>query len=142
MDYNHTIIIIKMNNLSAVLLLSSNMCFKNVIKSGKHLKSVKSRFCLYGHCFFYYHYSCTFFLQYMCRNILFMRLHTSEIKNCCTFRRKTQFKICHGMDIFPGHVTFDDLLKQSDWLLRLPLVCFNYFRVSLLLSIKIFFTFF
>ena len=40
------------------------------------------------------------------------------------------------MDIFPGHVTFDDQFKQSDWLLRLPLVCFNYFRVSLLLSIK------
>ena len=83
-----------------------------------------------------------FFLQYMCRNILFIRLHTSEIKNCCTFRRKTQFKICYGMDIFPGHVTFDDLLKQSDWLLRLPLVCFNYFRVSLLLSIKKNLTFF
>ena len=65
-----------------------------------------------------------------------MRLHTSEIKSCCIFRRKTQFKICYGIDIFPGHVTFDDLLKQSDWLLRLPLVCFKYFRVSLLLSIK------
>ena len=65
-----------------------------------------------------------------------MRLHTSEMKSCCIFRRKTQFKICYGMDIFSGHVTFDDLLKQSDWLLRLPLVCFNYFRVSLLLSIK------
>ena len=52
MDYNHKINIIKMNKLSAVLLLYSNMCFKNVIKSGKHLKSVKSRFCLYGHCFF------------------------------------------------------------------------------------------
>ena len=143
MDYNHTIIIIKMNNLSAVLLLSSNMCFKNVIKSGKHLKSVKSRFCLYGHCFFLLSLQLyIFFLQYMCRNILFMRLHTSEIKNCCTFRRKTQFKICYGMDIFPGHVTFDDLLKQSDWLLRLPLVCFNYFRVSLLLSIKKNLTFF
>ena len=71
-----------------------------------------------------------------------MRLHTSEIKKCCTFRRKTQFKIGYGMDIFPGHVTFDDLLKQSDWLLRLPLVCFNYFRVSLLLSIKKKLTFF
>ena len=46
------------------------------------------------------------------------------------------------MDIFPGHVTFDDLLKQSDWLLRLPLVCFNYFRVSLLLSTKKNLTFF
>ena len=46
------------------------------------------------------------------------------------------------MDIFSGHVTFDDLLKQSDWLLRLPLVCFNYFRVSLLLSIKKKLTFF
>ena len=65
-----------------------------------------------------------------------MRLHTSEMKSCCIFRRKTLFKICYGMDIFSGHVTFDDLLKQSDWLLRLPLVCFNYFRVSLLLSIK------
>ena len=40
------------------------------------------------------------------------------------------------MDIFPGHVTFDDLFKQSDWFLRLPLVCFDYFRVSLLLSHK------
>ena len=65
-----------------------------------------------------------------------MRLHTSEIKSCCIFKRKTQFKICYGMDIFPGHVTFDDQFKQSDWLLRLSLVCFNYFRVSLLLSIK------
>ena len=46
------------------------------------------------------------------------------------------------MDIFPGHVTFDDLFKQSDWLLRLPLVCFDYFRVSLLLSHKKFLTFF
>ena len=42
--------------------------------------------------------------------------------------------MCYGMDIFPGHVTFDDLFKQSDWLLRLPIVCFDYFRVSLLLS--------
>ena len=40
------------------------------------------------------------------------------------------------MDIFPGHVTFDDLFKQSDWLLRLPLVCSDYFRASLLLSHK------
>ena len=40
------------------------------------------------------------------------------------------------MDIFPGHVTFDDLFKQSDWLLRLHLVCFDYFRVSLLHSHK------
>ena len=71
-----------------------------------------------------------------------MRLHTSEIKSCCIFKRKTQFKICYGMDIFPGHVTFDDQFKQSDWLLRLPLVCFNYFRVSLLLSIKKKLTFF
>ena len=46
------------------------------------------------------------------------------------------------MDIFPGHVTFDDLFKQSDWLLRLPLVCFDNFRVSLLLSHKNFLTFF
>ena len=46
------------------------------------------------------------------------------------------------MDIFPGHVTFDDLFKQSDWLLRLPLVCFDFFRVSLLLSHKNFLTFF
>ena len=46
------------------------------------------------------------------------------------------------MDIFPGHVTFDDQFKQYDWLLRLPLVCFNYFRVSLLLSIKKNLTFF
>ena len=46
------------------------------------------------------------------------------------------------MDIFPGHVTFDDLFKQSDWLLRLPLVCFDYFRVSLLLSHKKNLTFF
>ena len=46
------------------------------------------------------------------------------------------------MDIFPGHVTFDDLFKQSDWLLRLPLVCFDYFRVSLLLSHKKILTFF
>ena len=46
------------------------------------------------------------------------------------------------MDIFPGHVTFDDQFKQSDWLLRLSLVCFNYFRVSLLLSIKKKLTFF
>ena len=67
MDYNHKINIIKMNKLSAVLMLSSNMCFKNVIKSGKHLKSVKSCFCLYGHCFFfYYHYSCTFFFFSTC----------------------------------------------------------------------------
>ena len=71
-----------------------------------------------------------------------MRLHTSEIKSCCIFKRKTQFKIRYGMDIFPGHVTFDDQFKQSDWLLRLPLVCFNYFRVSLLLSIKKDLTFF
>ena len=46
------------------------------------------------------------------------------------------------MDIFPGHVTFDDLFKQSDWLLRLPLVCFDYLRVSLLLSHKKISTFF
>ena len=46
------------------------------------------------------------------------------------------------MDIFPGHVTFDDLFKQSDWLLRLPLICFDYFRVSLLLSHKKNLTFF
>ena len=46
------------------------------------------------------------------------------------------------MDIFPGHVTFDDLFKQSDWLLRLPLVCFYYFRGSLLLSHKKILTFF
>ena len=46
------------------------------------------------------------------------------------------------MDIFPGHVTFDDLFKQSDWLLRLSLVCFDYFRVSLLLSHKKNLTFF
>ena len=46
------------------------------------------------------------------------------------------------MDIFPGHVTFDDLFKQSDWLLRLPLVCFDYFRVNLLLSHKKNLTFF
>ena len=46
------------------------------------------------------------------------------------------------MDILPGHVTFDDLFKQSDWLLRLPLVCFDYFRVSLLLSHKKNLTFF
>ena len=65
-----------------------------------------------------------------------MRLHTSEIKSCCIFRRKTQFKICYGMDIFPSHVTFDGLFKQSDWLLRLLLVCFNYLRVRLLRSIK------
>ena len=78
----------------------------------------------------------------MCRNNLFIRLHTSEIKSCCIFKRKTQFKICYGMDIFPGHVTFDDLFKQSDWLLRLPLVCFDYFRVSLLLSHKKILTFF
>ena len=65
-----------------------------------------------------------------------MRLHTSEIKSCCIFRRKTQFKMCYGKDIFPGHVTFDNLFKQSDWLLRLPLVCFNYLRVSLLRSVK------
>ena len=78
----------------------------------------------------------------MCRNNLFIGLHTSEIKSCCIFKRKTQFKFCYGMDIFPGHVTFDDLFKQSDWLLRLPLVCFDYFRVSLLLSHKKFLTFF
>ena len=71
-----------------------------------------------------------------------MRLHTSEIKSCCIFIRKTQFKICYGKDIFPGHVTFDDLFKQSDWLLRLPLVCYIYFRVSLLLSVKKILTFF
>ena len=71
-----------------------------------------------------------------------MRLHTSEIKSCYIFRRKTQFKICYGRDIFPGHVTFDALLKRSDWLLRLPFVCFNYFGVSLLLSIKKNLTFF
>ena len=71
-----------------------------------------------------------------------MRLHTSEIKSCCIFIRKTRFKICYGKDIFPGHVTFDDLFKQSDWLLRLPLVCFIYFRVSLLLSVKKILTFF
>ena len=65
-----------------------------------------------------------------------MTLHTSEIKSCCIFRRKTQFKICYGMDSFPGHVTFDDLFKQFDCLLRLPIIYFNYFRVSLLLSIK------
>ena len=35
------------------------------------------------------------------------------------------------MDNFSGHVTFDDLLKQFDWLLRLPLDCFNYFKVNL-----------
>ena len=46
------------------------------------------------------------------------------------------------MDIFPGHVTFDHLFKQPDWLLRLPLVCFDYFRVSLLLSHKKKLTFF
>ena len=46
------------------------------------------------------------------------------------------------MDIFPGHVKFDDLFKQSDWLLRLPFVCFDYFRVSLLLSRKKKLTFF
>ena len=46
------------------------------------------------------------------------------------------------MDIFPGHVTFDNLFKQSDWLLRLPLVCYDYFRVSLLLSHKKILTFF
>ena len=78
----------------------------------------------------------------MRRNNLFIRLHTSEIKSCCIFKRKTQFKICYGMDIFPGHVTFDDLFKQSDWLLRLPLVCFDYFKVSLLLSHKKILTFF
>ena len=78
----------------------------------------------------------------MCRNNLFIRLHTSEIKSCCIFKRKTQLKICYGMDIFPGHVNFDDLFKQSDWLLRLPLVCFDYFRVSLLLSHKKSLTFF
>ena len=78
----------------------------------------------------------------MCRNNLFIRLHTSEIKSCCIFKRKTQFKIRYGMDIFPGHVTFDDLFKQSDWLLRLSLVCFDYFRVSLLLSHKTNLTFF
>ena len=39
-------------------------------------------------------------------------------------------------------MTFDDLFKQSDWLLRLPLVCFIYFRVSLLLSVKKNLTFF
>ena len=143
MDYNHKINIIKMNKVSAVLLLSSNMFFKNVIKSGKHLKSVKNCFCLIWSLLFSTIITAVhLFLQYMCRNILFMRLHTSEIKSCCIFRRKTQFKICYGMDIFPGHVTFDDLLKQSDWLLRLPLVCFNYFRVSWLLSIKKKVTFF
>ena len=78
----------------------------------------------------------------MCRNNLVIRLHTSEIKSCCIFKRKTQFQICYGMDIFPGHVTFDDLFKQSDWLLRLPLVCFDYFGVSLLLSHKKILTFF
>ena len=78
----------------------------------------------------------------MCRNNLFIRLHTSEVKSCCIFKRKTQFKICYGMDIFPGHETFDNLFKQSDWLLRLPLVCFDYFRVSLLLSHKKILTFF
>ena len=65
-----------------------------------------------------------------------MRLYTSEIKSSCIFKRKSQLNICYGKDNFPGHVTFDDLFKQSDWSLRLHLVCFNYFWVSLLLLIK------
>ena len=72
--YHKSFNIIRMNKLSEVLLSSSNMCFKNVIESGKHLKSVKKK---------------SFLLV-----------------------------ICYGMDIFPGHVTFDDQFKQFDWLLR------------------------
>ena len=77
------------------------MCFKNVIKSGKRLKSVKTRFCLYGHCFFLLSLQLYFFIFSTCVETL----HTSEIKSCCIFKRKTQFKIRYHYENMPVQYT-------------------------------------
>ena len=52
------------------------------------------------------------------------------------FEEKTEIKCCYGIDIFFGHVIFQTLFKESDWLLRLLFAFYSIFSVNLLLSRK------